>query len=130
MSAHGFSASESHSRARPNWGVKVIGIICLLLGLVLLAGGVWLIVLGGTWYYALAGLGLAISGAMLIANNIMGVWVYALTWLGTMIWAWFEVGDDWWAQVPRMVAPTLLFIIVLLCLPALYRARSTPRPTL
>ena len=38
--------------------------------------------------------------------------------------AWWEVGSDWWAQVPRMVAPTLILVLVLLCIPALRRHPS------
>lgn len=101
--------------------VSLLGWVCLLLGLVILAGGVWLIALGGSWYYALAGLGLGLTGILLNWRQMAAVWIYLLTWVGTLGWAWWEVGPDWWAQVPRLVAPTLILVLVLLCIPALRR---------
>jgi quinoprotein glucose dehydrogenase len=105
---------------RSAW-VMALGWICILLGLVILALGVWLIVLGGSWYYGLAGLGLIVTGILLNRHSMGAVWVYLVTWLGTLGWAWWEVGTDWWAHVPRLVAPTLILVLVLLCIPALLR---------
>jgi quinoprotein glucose dehydrogenase len=114
-------------RHRKNWAVVTLAIICLIFGLVILAGGLWLVFLGGSAYYALAGLGLVATGILLYQHRIEAVWVYLLTWIGTVIWAFWEVGTDWWAQVPRLVAPTLVLILVLLCIPALTRPTPTPR---
>ncbi|MWD27948.1 glucose dehydrogenase [Aquicoccus sp. SCR17] len=114
-----------HSRDRRSGGggiaASILGWLCILLGLVLLVGGIWLISLGGSWYYALAGLGLGLTGLLLNWRNMAAVWVYLLTWLGTLGWAWWEVGPDWWAQVPRLVAPTVILVFVLLCIPVLRR---------
>ncbi len=110
--------------ARPphrNAWVMALGWICILLGAVILALGVWLIVLGGSWYYGLAGLGLIVTGVLLNRHSMAAVWIFVVTWLGTAAWAWWEVGADWWAQVPRMAAPTLILVLVLLCIPALAR---------
>lgn len=106
------------------WGVKILGWINVLLGAVIMVGGVWLILLGGSWYYGLAGLGLLVTGILLNRYMIEAVWLFALVWLGTVAWAWWEVGNDWWAQVPRLVAPTLILVLVLLCIPALRRHPS------
>lgn len=93
----------------------------MLLGLVIGAGGVWLAILGGSWYYVPAGLGLVVSGLLLVRQSLAGVSAYLVTWVGTVIWAFWEVGTDWWAQVPRLVAPTVLLVLVLLCLPVLFK---------
>lgn len=121
--------------ARPiGWPVRLLGWICILLGLVLLAGGVWLIVLGGSWHYGIAGLGLAATGILLNNGSMAAVWLYLAIWVGTLVWAWWEVGADWWAQLPRVFAPTLLLVLVLICIPALSRrpaatrSRREPRP--
>ena len=106
------------------WGVKILGWLNVLLGLVIFAGGMWLILLGGSWYYGLAGLGVLLTGLMLNRYMLEAVWVYCAVWFGTAMWAWWEVGNDWWAQVPRLVAPTLILILVLLCIPALARHRT------
>ena len=103
--------------------VRILGWVCVLFGLALLAGGVWLIVLGGSWYYGLAGLGLVVTGVLLDRGSMSGVMVYLAVWAGTVLWAFWEVGTDWWAQVPRLVAPTLILILVLICIPALRRTR-------
>ena len=106
------------------WGVKILGWVNVLLGAVIFIGGVWLISLGGSWYCGLAGLGLLVTGILLNRYMIEAVWAYLVVWLGTLAWAWWEVGADWWAQVPRLVAPTLILVLVLLCIPALRRHPS------
>ena len=45
----------SRSRLLPS----LLGILLLLMGLAMLAGGIKLVTLGGSWYYLLAGIGLA-----------------------------------------------------------------------
>ncbi|QFT61134.1 Quinate/shikimate dehydrogenase (quinone) (plasmid) [Sulfitobacter sp. THAF37] len=111
-------------RHRTVWGVKILGWISILLGALIFCLGTWLILLGGSWYYGLAGLGLFVTGVLLNRYMMGAVWVYLAVWIGTVIWAWWEVGTDWWAQVPRLVAPTLILIFVLLCIPALSRHAS------
>ena len=114
------SHSETQSR---NGLVLLLGWICILLGAVLAAGGVWLITLGGSLYYALAGAGRFVTGVLLNHRKLAAIWLYLVVWIGTLGWAWWEVGADWWAQVPRLVAPTLILVLVLLCIPALPRRR-------
>src|SRR5947209_20577390 len=80
----------------------------IVLGLVIGAGGVWLIVLGGSWYYLFAGAGLVASGLLLLQQRAAAVWVYLATWLATLIWSYWEVGFNGWALVPRDVGPTLI----------------------
>lgn len=101
------------------WAVMVLAAVMVLFGLPIFAGGIWLIALGGSWYYALAGLGLLVSAWFLFRHSMLGVWIYLLTFVGTVIWALWERGFDGWAQVPRLVAPTVILILVLLAIPAL-----------
>lgn len=97
--------------------------VLLLFGAVLAAGGVWLIVLGGSWYYALAGVALAAVGLLLLRGRMEALWLYLGVWVATVVWAFWEVGTDVWAQVPRLVAPTVILLLVLLCVPLLRRDR-------
>ncbi|WP_348520771.1 glucose dehydrogenase [Algicella marina] len=99
----------------------VLGSICLALGATLAAGGLWLILLGGSWYYGIAGVALALTGVLLLQQRTLAVWLYLATWTGTIAWAFWEVGADWWAHVPRLVAPTLILLLILSCIPALRR---------
>jgi quinoprotein glucose dehydrogenase len=104
---------------RPGIGtylVIALAVLLALIGLALLVGGLWLIGLGGSWYYALAGIGLIAAGIGLLAGSAWGVWLYLLTYVLTWLWALWEVGMDGWALVPRVVAPTVLAVLVLLCL--------------
>ncbi|MBF9034317.1 glucose dehydrogenase [Rhodobacterales bacterium HKCCE2091] len=117
-------AETAHSHGtRPNWAIIVLGCVLILMGLVITAGGVWLIALGGSWYYAPAGIGLLVTGLLLFRGRRAAVPLYLLVWLATLAWAFWEVGTDWWAQVPRLVAPTVVLLLVLLCLPGLTRTR-------
>ncbi|MET3926737.1 membrane-bound PQQ-dependent dehydrogenase, glucose/quinate/shikimate family [Devosia sp. 2618] len=111
------------------WAVVVLSALMALFGLPILAGGLWLITLGGSWYYAFAGLGLVVSAYFLFRQSVVGVWVYLLTFVGTLIWALWEAGFNGWAQVPRLVAPTVVLALVLLTIPALRSRFTMPRAT-
>lgn len=103
------------------WWALLVGCLLLLLGAVIGAGGIWLIALGGSWYYLLAGIALLVSGTLMVRRDIAGVWVYLATWIATLIWACWEVGLNGWALLPRIVAPTVILVFVLLAIPALER---------
>jgi quinoprotein glucose dehydrogenase len=94
-----------------------VGALLVVLGLLIGAGGVWLITLGGSWYYLPAGIALLVSGVLLLRRHVAGIWLYALTWLATLIWAYWEVGMDGWGLMPRTLAPTIILVFVLLTLP-------------
>lgn len=81
--------------------VLVTGTLLAVLGLALAVGGVWLAALGGSWYYLLSGAGLLLAGALLIARRAAALWVYAAVVLGTLVWAVWEVGLQWWDLAPR-----------------------------
>lgn len=102
-----------------SWAVWALAAIMMLFGLPIFVGGLWLITLGGSWYYAFAGAGLLVSAWFLFRQSILAVWAYLLTFTGTVAWALWERGFDGWAQVPRLVAPTVILILVLIAVPAL-----------
>lgn len=79
----------------------ISGAVLLLAGIALAIGGVWLAALGGSWYYLLAAFGFLLTGTLLIKRRSMALWIYAAIVIGTLIWALWEVGLDWWALVPR-----------------------------
>ncbi len=116
---------KSSPRHAGHWAAMALAAILAVIGLILLGGGAYLVVLGGSWYYALAGLLLVASGVLLFRFDRAGALVYVATWLLTLLWTIWEVQFDWWAWVPRMVAPTILLVLVLLCLPALTSRRAT-----
>jgi quinoprotein glucose dehydrogenase len=91
----------------------VTGVLYALIGLALLVGGGWLAVLGGSWYYLLAGGGILISGALLIVRRRAALWVYTAVLVGTLAWAVWEIGFDWWPLAARgdIVFPLALWLL-------------------
>jgi len=81
--------------------VTITGAVYGLIGLALAGGGAWLAALGGSLYYLIAGLGILITGGLLIAGRRSALWVYAAVLIGTLIWAIGEVRFDWWPLAAR-----------------------------
>ncbi|TPL60019.1 membrane-bound PQQ-dependent dehydrogenase, glucose/quinate/shikimate family [Mesorhizobium sp. B2-4-2] len=108
------------------WWTMFVGVLLAILGLLIGAGGAWLVALGGSWYYLPTGVALLASGVLLLSGNAAGVWLYVLTWIATLAWAYWEVGMDGWGLMPRVLAPTVILIFVLLTLPA-FRAGHAKR---
>ncbi|MDX6807262.1 glucose/quinate/shikimate family membrane-bound PQQ-dependent dehydrogenase [Terrihabitans rhizophilus] len=79
----------------------ITSVVFLLVGLALTGGGGWLIQLGGSWYYLLAGLGFIVTAFLLFRRQRSALLVYGLVILGTLAWALYEVGFDWWQLAPR-----------------------------
>jgi quinoprotein glucose dehydrogenase len=91
----------------------VTGIVYLFLGLALAVGGAWLLALGGSLYYLLAGIGLALTGILLVARRRAALWVYAALLIGTLAWAVWEIGFDWWPLAARgdILFPLALWLL-------------------
>jgi quinoprotein glucose dehydrogenase len=102
-----------------DWAAFTLGGIMVLIGLVLGAGGAWLLWLGGSFYYLPSGIVLIVSGLLLARRRVEGAWLYVLLFLLTLAWAFWEVGADGWALVPRTVGPAILLIAVLALTPKL-----------
>ena len=100
----------SRSRLLPT----LLGILLLLMGLAMLAGGIKLSMLGGSLYYLLAGIGIALSGVLLIAARRAALGLYALVLFASTLWALWEVGLDWWQLVPRLALWFALGVVMLL----------------
>lgn len=83
----------------PVLGVTVI--VMQLMSIALFAGGLWLAMLGGSIYYVIAGVTLAVTSWLLMRRSALALWVYAALLLGTLIWAIWEVGLDFWSLAPR-----------------------------
>jgi quinate dehydrogenase (quinone) len=87
------------------WAGRVIGSITGAIGALLAGGGLWLLVLGGSTYYVLAGIGYVVAGALLWRRRAAGAWL-VLALLGiTICWALWEVGLDYWGLFPRVFLP-------------------------
>ncbi|WP_109366729.1 membrane-bound PQQ-dependent dehydrogenase, glucose/quinate/shikimate family [Ochrobactrum soli] len=105
--------------AAGDWATIALGVAIGLIGVVLVAGGIWLVAVGGSAYYALAGVGLVVTGYLLARRRAAGAWVYALVFAATVVWAFWEAGLNGWALVPRVIAPLVLLVLVILATPRL-----------
>lgn len=125
-----FGSPPSQVQAGPetrrwgSWNSIVVGAVIALIGLILAAGGAWLAMLGGSLYYLVVGVAMAVAGALLIKGRLAGGWLYLGIVAVTFIWAWWESGPDAWALVPRIVAPVVLLVAVLLVMPTLSWRRN------
>ena len=106
-------------RRRVGLLVTVTAIVICLFGLYLLLGGGWLLSLGGSAYYLIAGACLVGVAWLLIRGSRAAYWLYAALLAGTLIWAVFEVGFDFWALAPR--GDVLVPLAVWLLLPFVWR---------
>ncbi|HWK35390.1 membrane-bound PQQ-dependent dehydrogenase, glucose/quinate/shikimate family [Sphingomonas sp.] len=102
-----------------SWVATIVGLIVALIGLVLAVGGGWLAALGGSLYYLLTGVLMIASGVLMIRGRIAGAWLYVAIVAVTILWAFVEVGANAWGLVPRIVAPLVLLLFVILAMPTL-----------
>lgn len=91
----------SHA-SRSGWIFKLFAVLLAIAGLALLLLGGRLALLGGSWYYALMGVALLASAALLFKGRGTGITVFGAALAATMAWAFWEVGLDGWALVPRL----------------------------
>ena len=89
------------------------------------AGGIWLVAVGGSWYYALAGLALLAATWLLLRRRRAGQSVMAVVWGASLAWALWEVGFNGWGLVPRVVGVTVLFMLALVLSPVINLASAT-----
>jgi quinoprotein glucose dehydrogenase len=97
----------------------LIALVVGAIGVVLAVGGLWLILLGGSWYYAVTGVAMVVSAILLMQRRMAGVWLFALIFAATVVWALWERGMNGWAQVPRLLGPAILFVLILFLIPQL-----------
>ncbi len=82
--------------------------VLLLTGLVLAGAGGYLLSLGGSPYYALAGLSLLVSGVMIWRGDARGAWLYGALLAATVAWALWEAGLAGWPLLARLGSPVIL----------------------
>jgi len=107
-------SSSSAAGQNGRWGAIAIGLLLGLTGLLLAGGGAWLLWLGGSAYYAIAGIGCILAAQSYLARReTRAMIVYLIVFAGTCVWAYAEVGADFWQLVPRLSGPAALAALVL-----------------
>ncbi|KAF1021534.1 MAG: Quinate/shikimate dehydrogenase (quinone) [Paracidovorax wautersii] len=89
-------------------------------------GGIYLATLGGSLYFALAGLGLVLSSGLMFRRRVAGAWVFAAVALATVAWALADAGLAFWPLFSRLFAFGGLGLLVALVYPTLKKAAGTP----
>lgn len=113
------SRSASIGAPHPGWVVRSFAVLLVLVGLPLAAGGIWLLLLGGSWYYAPAGIGLLAAAVLLWRGRHRGARVFWVVLAATVVWTAWESGLDYWRWVPRLGLMVALGLILALLLPRL-----------
>jgi len=104
------------------WAAIGGGLVSLV-GVLLLAGGGWLIFLQGSPYYMLAGAAILAAGVMLVRRHPAAGLVYAVVLAVTLGWGIWEGGFAFWPLLPRLFAPAVLGLFMLLVIPAAPKGR-------
>lgn len=95
-------------RTRASTFSIVLAALLALGALALLAGGAWLVSLGGSWYYLACGVLLLVDAWLLWRQHFLALWLFAAILLGTLAWALWEAGLDWWPLAARL---DVLFVL-------------------
>ena len=98
------------------WAALSGGIVTVV-GAALMGGGAWLIFLTGSPYYLLAGAGVVATGVLLVRRHPFAGLVYAAVLAATLGWGLWEGGYSFWPLLPRIFAPAVLGLFILLVIP-------------
>lgn len=99
-----------------------LGVVIALLGLALAAGGVRLTTLGGSWYFLIGGLVMAVSGVLIALRKPVGAWLFAAFLVGTAVWALVDTDRSFWPLFSRLFMFSAIGLVVALVYPTLVRA--------
>jgi quinoprotein glucose dehydrogenase len=109
---------------RGSWASTILAILLGLIGIILTIGGAWLVALGGSIYYLIAGLAMLASAWFLFRGRLLGGWIYLGLFILSAIWGFSEARGNAWAMVPWLIAPFVLLVLVALVMPTLTRDRN------
>lgn len=98
---------------------RLFAIVLALIGVGLVVGGVWLISLGGSVYYAIVGIAYLAAAFLLLRNKHFGAHLVAAVAVLTIPWAIWEAGFEFWPLFARLMAPLALAGFALLFAPSL-----------
>ncbi|WP_455915228.1 membrane-bound PQQ-dependent dehydrogenase, glucose/quinate/shikimate family [Pantoea agglomerans] len=113
-------------RSSLNFIAVVLGIVFTVLGLYLAGGGIYLIYLGGSWFYLPAGLMLAACGVVFFRKKSWTVWLAWCLLAVSLVWAFIEVGTDFWQLVPRTITFLVVALFSTLFSPVLVNNKGAP----
>ncbi|WP_199507940.1 MULTISPECIES: membrane-bound PQQ-dependent dehydrogenase, glucose/quinate/shikimate family [unclassified Psychrobacter] len=93
---------------------KFVAIIMAIFAAPLLLGGAYLLSLGGSPYYVVAGIMMLGTAFLLFKRHWSAYGLYALFLVITVAWALWESGFYWWALATRVGFPMIFGLLMLL----------------
>jgi membrane-bound PQQ-dependent dehydrogenase (glucose/quinate/shikimate family) len=105
---------------------RIFAALLGLIGLFLFCGGAWLLAMGGSLYYVIAGAAILLSSILLWMRNPLGSAVYQLTAMASVLWALWETGYDFWTAAPRVAL--LIVLMAWLYTPWVRRSLGRAEP--
>jgi quinoprotein glucose dehydrogenase len=102
----------------------LLALLLALIGAILGIGGAWLVLLGGSPYYLIAGVALLASAWFLFRRRLLGGWIYVGLFILSAAWGFAESRGNAWAMIPWLVAPLVMLILVLLVMATLTAAKN------
>ncbi|MTD39939.1 membrane-bound PQQ-dependent dehydrogenase, glucose/quinate/shikimate family [Erwinia sp. CPCC 100877] len=113
----------SDSSSRPGTKLKLwcylLAVILLVTGGFFVIGGVKLAMLGGSWYFLIAGIVTLLSAVQFLRVKSSAVALFLLVFVGTLIWALVDAGLEFWPQISRLMVPSGLMLLASATWPAL-----------
>ncbi len=100
----------------------VLGAVLALAGLFFAVAGGKLVMLGGSWYFLLAGIAIVIAGALVILRKPAGALLFGLVTIATVVWAIWDAGLDFWPLISRLLAFGVGATVIALSFPLLRKA--------
>lgn len=100
--------------------LRILGVIGMAFGLSLALPGIYLLFIGGSVYYMLAGGATAFAGWRIFNGDKQGLFVYLGVCAFTLLWTLVEVFplNDWfWPSIPRLFAFAFALFFILLAAP-------------
>ncbi|MTD28554.1 glucose/quinate/shikimate family membrane-bound PQQ-dependent dehydrogenase [Erwinia sorbitola] len=112
---------------------KWLSLWCFLLGLILLATGLYFVIgggklvsLGGSWYFVIAGIFTVLSAIQFFRRRASAVVIFALVFVGSAIWAVLDAGIDFWPLVSRLMFLAGMLLLALITWPSLRKREGKP----
>ncbi|MDF3835521.1 membrane-bound PQQ-dependent dehydrogenase, glucose/quinate/shikimate family [Cupriavidus basilensis] len=109
--------SQAKSLGTRGIALVALGLTVAAIGLFMLGGGIRLITLGGSWYFAPAGLGLTVAGALIVLRRPLGTAIYLAVFAATVAWSVWDAGLAFWPLFSRLFALAAVALPLALLMP-------------